>query len=335
MTDPIPIIDLHCDMLAYLAKTGDHHPGKTEDIGCALPYLREGNVGLQVMAVWTAVGRGSIRFADKQVDRFQRLTDDHPESFRLTIDPKGIDEALHSESHTTGIVIAIENASGLCLEDEPLSDAYRRIERIEQNAGRIFYVSLTHAGENRFAGGNTVETGLKKDGRNFLDFLNGRGIAADLSHASTRSMIDILNHTEKNDLDIPVIASHSNFRSVYEHSRNLPDDIAREIVRREGLIGITFVRAFVHPDKPEKLIEHILHGFEIGAGKAVSFGADFFGWKIFADASRLPYFFDEHAHAGKYPEILGSLTSRLGDEEISGLAHRNAYNFMKNRWTEK
>ena len=193
----IPIFDLHCDMLAYLAGTNDGHLGNEKDIGCAIPHLKNGNVKFQVMAVWSAVGKGSTKFADNQVEIFQLLPNDHPESFITFIDPKEIDQKLYSQK--TGIVIAIENAAGLCTEDEPLHNAFERLERIHQATERIFYISLTHFGENRFSGGNASEAGLKKDGRALLDFMDRRQIAIDLAHASTQSMIDILNYTDKHD----------------------------------------------------------------------------------------------------------------------------------------
>ena len=325
-----PIMDLHCDMLAYLADKEGAHPGNKEDIGCAIPFLREGNVKLQVMAVWTATGDGSTRFANKQITAFQKLCSDHTDTFVPVTNWNDLYKARDSQK--SGVVLAIENAAGLCEENEPLQNAFERIEQIQSMTERILYISLTHFGENRFAGGNATETGLKKDGIALLDFINGREIAIDLSHASTRLMIDILNYTEVADYHIPVIASHSNFRSVFEHPRNLPDDVVREIVRRNGLIGINFVRAFVHPSEPEKLLQHILHGFEIGAGTAICFGADFFHWKSIADPERLPYFFEAHMHAGRYPEILRSLSRNLGKHDLNALAYKNVSDFIQREW---
>ena len=46
----LPIFDLHCDLLSYLA----HRPDPdafTPDLGCSIPNLRRGNVRFQVMAI--------------------------------------------------------------------------------------------------------------------------------------------------------------------------------------------------------------------------------------------------------------------------------------------
>ena len=47
---------------------------------------------------------------------------------------------------------------------------------------------------------------------------------------------------DANGLDLQVMASHSNFRTLQSHIRNLPDDIAKEIIRSDGLIGFVFIK---------------------------------------------------------------------------------------------
>jgi microsomal dipeptidase-like Zn-dependent dipeptidase len=239
-------------------------------------------------------------------------------------------ESLRSPG--TQIVAAIENASALCNNSEPLEAAFRRLDRIIRKLGGIFYVSLTHHGENRFGGGNTTSAGLKADGQVFLDYISGRKIAIDLSHTSDALAYGIINHIDGNGLDIPIIASHSNFRSVYDHKRNLPDELARVVISRNGLIGMNFLRAFLHPDDPSSLIKHIQHGIELGAQDALCFGADFFYTKNHPDQSRVPFFFKEHENAGKYQQILQSLEPALQPSQVEALAFGNAMNFLQRLW---
>ena len=49
-----PVIDLHCDLLAHMLNMSKPDPFKREGIGCSFPDLAEGNVKLQVMAIFTA-----------------------------------------------------------------------------------------------------------------------------------------------------------------------------------------------------------------------------------------------------------------------------------------
>ena len=47
----------------------------------------------------------------------------------------------------------------------------------------------------------------------------------------------------------PFTATHSNARSVAAHKRNLTDDMIREMVRRECLIGLNYFVAFLRDDR--------------------------------------------------------------------------------------
>ena len=67
---PLPIIDLHCDLLSYLATVDGAEPFKTDDIGCAVPFLREGNVKLQVLASYVPTNDTSAEVAADQYRRY-------------------------------------------------------------------------------------------------------------------------------------------------------------------------------------------------------------------------------------------------------------------------
>jgi len=322
-----PIIDLHCDMLHYLVTVDGAHPDNKEDIGCAIPYLEAGNVCLQVMAISAVAGDAGKGNTQAQCRWFNRLLEEYPHMLRLF--PGDFDQHRQLPENKINIIAAVENASGLCEEDEPLDLGFRRLDQIIEEARRLFYVSLTHHGENRFGGGNNTKTGLKADGRSLLEYLAGKRIAIDLSHTSDALASGIIDHIEKKSLRLPIMASHSNFRAVYDHPRNLPDELAREIIRREGLIGMNFLRAFMHPADPNVLIDHIVHGYEIGGWDALCFGADFFYTKTHPDRSRVPFYFAEHEHAGKYQDILRSLPGVLDSAQRQALAHGNATRFLQ------
>ena len=46
-----PILDIHCDLLSYLTYP-ESDINNTQDVGCALPHLQNGNVKLQVTAIF-------------------------------------------------------------------------------------------------------------------------------------------------------------------------------------------------------------------------------------------------------------------------------------------
>jgi membrane dipeptidase len=322
-----PIFDLHCDLLSYMAKVPDAHPLMAEDIGCAIPHLHVGNVKWQVMAIFTLTEKGSTHWGVRQGLVYRRLITDFAYFFEAAATSPDLDALINSDK--IGVVAAIENASGFCEEDEPLDTGFRKLEQLIEHTGPILYITLTHHAENRFGGGNYSTAGLKADGEALLDYLHGRRIAVDLSHTSDATAHGILNYLTRKGLDIPVMASHSNFRTVYDHPRNLPDEISREIIARQGVIGINFVRAFVNNDCPEALMDHIRYGFESGAGGNLCLGADFFYTRSFPDRSREPFYFPEHENASQYPHILTRAGEFLSAAQLDDLAYRNVQRFIQ------
>jgi len=323
-----PIIDTHCDLLAYMAKV----PGAaadSRDIPCGIPYLQEGNVKLQVLAIYTDVRPESMQFASKQVDEFKKLVGEFQNEVCLADRDflASIDQEIK-----TGVVCAIENAAGLGNETADWTEIYTQLDNIIAATGRLAYISLTHHTENRFGGGNYTEVGLKDDGRKLLDYIDGKKIAIDLSHTSDLLAEGILEHLTTNGLDVPVIASHSNFRAIWEHRRNITDEFAKEIIHRKGIVGINFLRAFLDNAVPEKLFDHIKHGFAIGAEDSICFGADFFYTQDFPDKSRHPFYFPLAENASKYPSLLDSLGNDFSDIQLEKLAFKNCQRFFKETW---
>ena len=202
-----PVIDLHCDLLSYLNRSNSNI-NNTEDIGCAIPYLKQGNVKLQVMAIFASTEAESHQKGIEQSEIFKSLCSENNEFFRFEkqhLENFGQDEKI-------GILASLENASAFCDEDLPLRKGFENLERIIENVGSLFYIGLTHHLENRFGGGNFSNAGLKDDGKSLLEFLDNKNIALDFSHTSDALAYDMLNYISKQNLNIPILASHSNYR---------------------------------------------------------------------------------------------------------------------------
>ena len=326
----LPVFDLHCDLLSYLRELPDADPAGQEDIGASLPYLQQGNVKLQVMAIYTDVEPGSTFRAQEQIMHYQHLLRDYNDYLQ------NISSAADLESVTSGnkigTIVAIENAAGLCEPNEPVLRAVERLNDYVEKCGAIAYIGITHHTANRFGGGNMSDLGLTNDGKALLDNLDGRGIAVDLSHTSDALAEGIFEHLSKSNLNVPVIASHSNFRKVWNHARNLPDEFVQEIIARKGLIGMNFLRAYVNNNSPEALLDHIEYGIANGAEDCLAMGADFFYTKNHPDASRRPFYFTEHENAATYPAILQQLKQRgLKNKQLKKIAFENALHFFGNQ----
>ncbi|MEM1320452.1 MAG: membrane dipeptidase [Bacteroidota bacterium] len=323
------ITDLHCDLLTYLAIRPGASIHKTEDIGVALPFLQKGGVRHQILAMFSFTKAESAAFMAAQIDEYRKLCQAAP-FYPLT---RRADASQVYQSEQIAITPAIENASGLCEEDEPLDRAFQRLDALLHTCDHLFYIGFTHHTENRFGGGNYSDNiGLKRDGELLLDYLDGKGIAADLAHASDNLAEGIFNYIDKKGLKIPVIASHSNFRRISPHVRNLPDALVDEVVRRNGLIGINFLRAYIHPTDPHYLDQHISHGLREYPNQ-MAWGADFFDRAGIPDPERQPLFFTEHEDASKYPALLQT-QAQAGFEEaaLQKLCSGNVQAFIQRSW---
>ncbi len=316
-----PVIDLHCDLTAYLIEYSDADPDNEEAIGCAIPHLKKGNVKIQVCAFFTGHMPMIFDNALKQSNVLSELIE------RKSSELGTIEEFKDSVYSFEKIILvpAIENASGICHEDENLNKKLKQYKNITEISGTPYYISLTHLEDNRFGGAAGTKTGLKDDGKVLIDFLSSSATAFDFSHASDKLIEQMLTYLDSKQYKNPVMASHSNFRSVWNHQRNLPDELAKEIIARDGLIGINFMRNYMHTEKPYYILKHIDYGLQLGAENNLAFGADFFH-----DRSRLePIYHDEHKNASRYPEILESVADEFGKDISEKIAWKNTFSRLK------
>ena len=326
----LPIADLHCDLLSFMATVPQANPFDPDQIACAIPLLQAGGVRAQVMAIYTDVHQGSMVLARKQADLFAKLLEEQPETL-CRMDSHFLQH--YAEQPQIGVIVAIENAAGIGSEAASWQEIYAQFDALLEKVGQLAYISLTHHTENRFGGGNYTEgIGLKEDGKRLLDYMAGKRIPIDLSHTSDLLAEGILHHIDRHHLPIPVMASHSNFRSIWDHKRNLTNEFAQEIIHRGGIIGVNFLRAFLDNEQPERLFEHLMYGSKLNE-QAIAFGADFFYTKDFPDESRHPFYFPLAENASKYPSILEHLSQELSDGQLGKLAYENVFHFYQKLWS--
>lgn len=293
------VFDLHCDLLAYLSEVDGSTP-LDEASRCSLPLLEKGGVVFQALAVFSELGEGSRRTAESQIGCFRKMLQNYPQG-------------------KTHFILAVESACGLLEEEEPIELLFPRFDE-----EKWLYVSLTWKEENRFGGGDQTKVGLKRDGEILLEYMNGKGVAVDLSHTSDLLAEGILNYIDKKGLDITPIASHSNFRFIKDHPRNLPDYLAQEIINRGGVIGINFVRHFVGND-PEDFLKHIQHGLSLGGEEVLALGADFFGGLSLPAIEHLkPFYQESFSNSSSFPQFLALLRKELSENQIEKIAYCNA-----------
>lgn len=179
-------------------------------------------------------------------------------------------------------------------------------------------VTLVWNGENEIGSGHTSNHGLSAFGRQVIPEMEKQNIIVDVSHLNDRGFADLLEIAEK-----PFMATHSNARALCAHKRNLTDDMIREMVRRDCLIGLNYFVKFLVDDGDVKCLDdiyrHAMHFFELGAHKNLALGSDF-------DGADLPECLSTPTKATEFYEYL--LCRGVSEEDADGIFYKNAQNFF-------
>lgn len=321
--DERAVFDLHNDLLAYLSFSEDRTPFD-EAPRCSVNQLRAGNVAGLCLPVFSETREGSEVKLGRQVAIYKKICQQYSNIFASS--PASCGEIL--------VLPAIENVSTFLGENEPLEDGLRRFVEVCGADIRFVYVSLTWNFENRCGGGSPSSKGLTEDGRRVIDFLGPYAAAIDLSHAGDRLCEDVLKYLDESKSPLQVIASHSNFRAVTDVPRNLPDEIADEIVRRGGVIGLACIKRFIGPT-PEYLFKHIEHALSKGWEQALSIGADFFVYSPLPAEKYAAFveehFFEQYGDASRLRDLINDVGSRFGERIARGMANKNVRNRLLDR----
>jgi microsomal dipeptidase-like Zn-dependent dipeptidase len=319
----VPVIDLHNDLLSYLASGPSLSPYDAET-KTSIDQMRKGNVRGSILVAFCPTPHKSLRKEmrvknpehqlKRQVDIFCKLPEKYPEAFSLT-----------QKDGTIAIALGIENCSTFIGEKEPLELGIRRFQRICRNV-KPSYVSLTWNEENRLGGGTPTKKGLTEEGKVVIDLLGEHTTAIDLSHASDQLSMDVFNYLEHTKSPLKVIASHANFRAITDVPRNLPDEVAMEIARRGGVIGLTLIRSFIGPSD-DYFFRHIEHALSKGWGNALALGADYFSKASLPEPVKKAFveehFFPRFPDASCYPSIQDEITRRFGQNVCKKMFFEN------------
>lgn len=183
-------------------------------------------------------------------------------------------------------------------------------------------INLTWNEENLIATGvkGNPKRGLTSLGVKVVSLIEKLGIVLDVSHANEKTFWDICNATNK-----PIIASHSNCKSICNVQRNLTDEQLKAISKKNGVVGINICKSFVSCDKSRQSIEglanHLDHMVEIMGIDHVGFGFDF-----------CDYLYDDNEDStlkgfeslDKTPRLIKLLISRgYSNEDIEKIKYKN------------
>lgn len=291
------VFDGHND-LALRILDGEDPSERTEGGHLDLPRMREGGLDGGIFAVWVPPG---------SEDPLGRVLEGVEELHRFLSDTPGIRPVLRTsdlEAARAGgevaAVVGVEGGYGVRSPDD--------VTRL--HAAGVRCLTLTWSSPTAWAdaaGAPPRHGGLTRTGRAVVRRLEELGVLVDVSHASDEAARQVLEVAEA-----PVVASHSGFRAVARHPRNLPDALLEALAATGGVVGVNFFpayldegygrrfedlrdrsgRALFTPDGRRALEEaaenlppvgldrvaaHVRHGVEVAGEAHVGLGSDFDG----------------------------------------------------------
>jgi membrane dipeptidase len=177
---------------------------------------------------------------------------------------------LNGELHPSKIN-ALMTLEGMCyIKEEPeliLDWMYSQGIRIG---------SLTWNEENALSTGisGSPLRGLTSLGQRAIQHMNKLNMIIDVSHTNEKSFWDILSASTK-----PVMATHSNARSLSNVDRNLSDQQIKAIALKKGLIGLVSAKRFISLSEGENtaltLAKHALYIKNLVGIKHLCIGFDY------------------------------------------------------------
>ena len=179
----------------------------------------------------------------QMIDAVVASTQDNSDDVGLALNPEDAYEL--EKANKRAIYIGIENGY-------PIGDDIANVEDFFNKGVR--YITLVHSSNNDLADSATdsegpEHQGLSKFGEEVVQEMNRLGIMVDVSHGSDEVFYDAIAVSKA-----PIIASHSNARSITDHKRNMTDEMLKLIAQNGGVVQLTMLSNYLRdePDNPER-----------------------------------------------------------------------------------
>lgn len=307
-----PVFDLHCDTALALLGEDLKQTASLKQNNCHIDLDRASTLGgyAQCFACFTTTaGRWPkpVEVFEREIDTILREMERNSQQIALAYTPEEI--VQNQEKGLMSGILTIEGPAGFGFDPELLEDLHRLGFRI---------TTLGWNEKNPLTGSHKTGGGLTDLGKTYVKEAQRLGMVVDVSHISDEGFWDIMEITQA-----PVIASHSNSRSVCNVSRNLTDDMFLAICKTGGVAGINLCPDFlgVNPNL-DTVCDHIFHFLTLDpTGKHIALGGDLDG------IGSLPEGF---AGVQDYEKLAERLLERgLSEQQVRDIFWNNAMGVMQ------
>lgn len=310
------ICDCHCDTLTELYNKNASLYENEQHFDIKRQIALGG--GLQFCAIYvpTEVFRyqGGLRYTLCLLDKYNQEI--------KKLHENGIDVLQVRTAEDAGNVLKHKAATLLAIEEGGAIDGSLEALRCLYELG-VRAMTLTWSNRNDIADGINEEatgSGLTLFGKQVVAEMNRLGMLVDVSHISTAGFCSVIETSTK-----PIIATHSNAKSLCSHPRNLNDEQIKALAQNGGLAGITFAGQFLEEDWRNACIESVYKHIDymlnlIGNDDHIGFGSDFDG------ISHPPY---NIQGVQDYKPLIEYLSKYYSDETINKITHQNVINLLQ------
>lgn len=196
-----------------------------------LPQLeRSRNAGVNVISVNVGFGTQGIVEHVRMLAHFRRWLLARPDEYFLVETAGDVERA--ASNGKLGVFFDIEGANAV--EDQP------SLVQLYYDLG-VRWMSLAYNLPNRVGGGcMQPDEGLTPFGRSVIDEMNRFGMIVCCSHTGRRTVMEAIEHSRE-----PTIFSHSNPSALWQHKRNVDDEMILACARRGGVACVNGVGLFL------------------------------------------------------------------------------------------
>lgn len=324
----IPVVDMHCDVLYKMQLEPSLNFLNGSELDVTMNRLQEGKVVLQTYAIYLSERLGTPRFEHvyRQIEIYNSLMEEKSSARGL--------RPLRWKQDALELRMLIQQEEW---QNRNQVWSLLSLEGVDGLEGNLAYLDLIYEKGVRFVGvtwnyANWAADGILEErnggftnkGKAFIKKCNDTGLIIDVSHLSEAGFWELVDRTER-----PIIASHSNARSICPNPRNLTDDQIRTIIALNGRIGMTFVPWFVKEEgKVTKLdlLKHIDHVCSLGGADHIMFGSDFDG---------IHQWIEGLEHPGKYPGLVELLQKYYSETIVRQFMYDNMLSFLCDNLKDK
>ena len=310
----VPVFDLHCDTaLKLLGKSGNEAGSlKKNEHHIDLERAAKLEAYCQCFACFTTPMMqewshlSPVVIFERELATIQREVDKNKRLIAIAYSADQVES--NREKGKMSALLTIEGPAGFGFDPELL-------ENLHQIGFRITTLGWNEA--NELTGSNVTGGGLTERGREYIQEAQRLGMLVDVSHISDEGFWDIMNCTQA-----PIVASHSDSRSMCCHSRNLTDDMFRAICQTGGLAGINLCGEFLGENPTlDTACDHIFRFMELDpSGKHIALGGDLDGCEPCQGVAGIQ----------SYPALAQRLLERgLGEQTIRDIFWSNALNVLR------